>query len=135
MAQGYSSTFSWVIFSLLLLLLEATLDLCCWSIRQLGGKTVQVFVNNHVRNKACSALSPVLGDDDLECAELFPLVNCFILHNGLTPEINFLLGILRNYGFMEFFFCRENTTLSHYISLVVISVQVRDIDNVTCIAM
>lgn len=67
MAQGYSSTFSWVVFSLLLLLLEAALVLCCWSIRQLGGKTRQVFVNNRVRNKAFSALSPVLGDDNLEC--------------------------------------------------------------------
>lgn len=67
MAQGYSSAFSWVVFSLLLLLLEATLVLSCWSMRQLGGKTMQVFVNNHVRNKACSALSPVLGDDNLEC--------------------------------------------------------------------
>lgn len=116
MAQGYSSTFSWVIFSLLLLLLEATLDLCCWSIRQLGGKTVQVFVNNHVRNKACSALSPVLGDDDLECAELFRLVNCFILHNGLTPEINFLLGILRNYGFMDFWPRKHYSIPLYFIS-------------------
>lgn len=74
MAQGYSSTYSWVIFSLLLLLLEATFVLCCWSIRQLGGKTMLGFVNNHLRSKACSALSPVLGDDDLECAEVFALV-------------------------------------------------------------
>lgn len=55
-----------------------------------------------MRNKACSALSPVLGDDDLECAAVFALVNCFILHIGLTPEIYFLLGMLRNYGFMDF---------------------------------
>lgn len=63
---------------------------------------MQVFVNNHVRSKAGSALSPVLGDDGLECAELFALVNCFILHNGLILEIYLLLGILRNYGFMDF---------------------------------
>lgn len=60
------------------------------------------FVNNHVRSKACSALSPVLGDDDLECAEVFALVKCFILHNGLTPEMYFLLGILRD-CFMDCF--------------------------------
>lgn len=60
MAEGYSSTFCWVIFSLLLLLLEATWILSCWSIRHLGEKTMQVFVNNHVRNKVGSALSSVL---------------------------------------------------------------------------
>lgn len=87
MAQGYSSMFSWVIFSLLLLLLGAPVILCCWSIRQLGGKTMQDSVNNHVRNKACSALSQVLGDDDLEYAELFALVNYFILLDGLTQGI------------------------------------------------
>lgn len=60
MAEGYSSSFSWVMFFLLLLLLEATWILSCWSIRQLEGKTMQVFVNNHVRNKAGSPLSLVL---------------------------------------------------------------------------
>lgn len=103
MAQGYSSMFSWVIFSLLLLLLGAPVILCCWSIRQLGGKTMQDSVNNHVRNKTCSALSQVLGDDDLEYAELFALVNYFILLDGLTQGIYFLLGILRTYGFMDLF--------------------------------
>lgn len=38
MAQAYSSTFL-SLFTLLLLLVEATFAVRCWSTRQLGGKT------------------------------------------------------------------------------------------------
>lgn len=77
---------------------------------------MQVFVNNRVKNKACSALSPVLGDGGLECAELFALMNYFILHNGLTPEIYFLLGILRSYGFMDFLWRKCYSIPFYFIS-------------------